>query len=449
MEPTAIQSGAGPLKPLETAMKSGTPPVGGTATLDAPDTGLKPQPRQKHFARQVLEYIADLRLTVALFALGLVLVFWGTLAQVDQGIFTVVQKYFRNPFIVWVPLKVVFFNNDILPGSIPFPGGWLIGGVMLVNLLAAHAIRFKLNWARAGIFMIHIGIIIMMLGELITGLYQVEGNIVIPKGQSSNTLIHPGTAELAIIKTIDAKKDQVVAIPIRFLKEPGAIVDDPAAPFKIEVVDHMVNTLLKNRRPNDRNIANRGLGLDFIAKSIPEFSGVDPNQKHDQPSVYLKLTGRDGKNLGIWMFSVHPAVDTQWVDPKGNGNKDEMYQVQLRFKETVRPEFSMHLTEFTHDVYPGTNTPKNFHSYIDLTDSAGTRKVEIYMNSPLYYNGETYYQASFNTDPTTGRATSTVLQVVRNPGWIMPYLSCLIVGVGLLVHFGQTLYRFLDRRVVR
>jgi hypothetical protein len=139
----------------------------------------------------------------------------------------------------------------------------------------------------------------------------------------------------------------------------------------------------------------------------------------------------------------------QWIDPTGKGDKSEMYQVRLRFKETVRPQVNMHLTKFTHDVYPGTNTPKDFHSYIDLTDSAGTRKVEIFMNSPLYYNGETYYQSSWNTDPMTGKATGTILQVVRNPGWIMPYLSCLIVGVGLLIHFGQTLYRFLDRRGVR
>jgi hypothetical protein len=149
------------------------------------------------------------------------------------------------------------------------------------------------------------------------------------------------------------------------------------------------------------------------------------------------------------MFSVHPAIHVQWIDPTGKGDKSEMYQVRLRFKETVRPQVNMHLTKFTHDVYPGTNTPKDFHSYIDLTDSAGTRKVEIFMNSPLYYNGETYYQSSWNTDPMTGKATGTILQVVRNPGWIMPYLSCLIVGVGLLIHFGQTLYRFLDRRGVR
>lgn len=49
----------------------------------------------------------------------------------------------------------------------------------------------------------------------------------------------------------------------------------------------------------------------------------------------------------------------------------------------------------------------------------------------------------------THKADGTILQVVRNPGWTMPYLSCLIVGIGLLYHFGITLYKFIDRRVVR
>ena len=47
-----------------------------------------------------------------------------------------------------------------------------------------------------------------------------------------------------------------------------------------------------------------------------------------------------------------------------------------------------------------------------------------------------------------GLTPNSVLQVVHNPGWALPYLSCAIVGFGLLIHFGQTLYRFLQRRAV-
>ena len=46
------------------------------------------------------------------------------------------------------------------------------------------------------------------------------------------------------------------------------------------------------------------------------------------------------------------------------------------------------------------------------------------------------YQASFGKDDTL-----SVLQVVRNPGWTLPYLSCLMVAAGLLWHFGLSLRR--------
>ena len=64
------------------------------------------------------------------------------------------------------------------------------------------------------------------------------------------------------------------------------------------------------------------------------------------------------------------------------------------------------------------------------------------MNNPLRYAGETFYQSSFEP----GR-NLTVLQVVRNRGWMIPYLTCMFVGVGLTVHMGSNLLRFLRKGV--
>src|SRR5439155_25712135 len=99
--------------------------------------------------RKILSPLASLRLAVVMFVLAIALVFLGTLAQVDEGIWTVLSKYFRTG-IAWIPFQaLVRFGQVFLgvspeaqvSGSFPFPGGWLIGGVLLVNLLAAHALR--------------------------------------------------------------------------------------------------------------------------------------------------------------------------------------------------------------------------------------------------------------------------------------------------------------------
>ena len=63
------------------------------------------------------------------------------------------------------------------------------------------------------------------------------------------------------------------------------------------------------------------------------------------------------------------------------------------------------------------------------------------MNQPLRYGGKAFYQASFGKNDTL-----SVLQVVENPGWLLPYISCVLVGAGLVLHFAFALFRSLKRR---
>ena len=65
------------------------------------------------------------------------------------------------------------------------------------------------------------------------------------------------------------------------------------------------------------------------------------------------------------------------------------------------------------------------------------------MNNPLRYAGETFYQSGH--DPGVNGREVTSLQVVTNKGWMVPYVSCMFVAVGLLYHFSGTLVRFLHR----
>ncbi len=101
--------------------------------------------------RKILAPLASLRLTVTLFGLAILLIFFGTLAQVEKESWEVMGLYFRC-LAAWVPLGI-FFPKVFFPGMEPiaeqwgfyFPGGFLIGGAMAANLLAAHGVRFKLQ----------------------------------------------------------------------------------------------------------------------------------------------------------------------------------------------------------------------------------------------------------------------------------------------------------------
>jgi hypothetical protein len=39
-----------------------------------------------------------------------------------------------------------------------------------------------------------------------------------------------------------------------------------------------------------------------------------------------------------------------------------------------------------------------------------------------------------------------VLQVVRNPSWLLPYIACTLMSVGLLAQFGLHLVGFVGKR---
>jgi len=107
------------------------------------------------------------------------------------------------------------------------------------------------------------------------------------------------------------------------------------------------------------------------------------------------------------------------------------YRIAIRPTRYYLP-FSLTLKDFKHDQYPGTDVPKNFSSLVYLNDlvSGENRDVLIYMNHPLRYGGKTFYQASFGKGDTL-----SVLQVVENPGWLLPYAACVMVAAGLLIHF--------------
>src|SRR5437867_10852343 len=143
--------------------------------------------------------------------------------------------------------------------------------------------------------------------------------------------------------------------------------------------------------------------------------------------VYLRRvwSGQLGKAMGERLA----AQLTAPVAFEVNGRK---FQIALRPVRFYKP-FELNLLKFTHEQYRGTDTPKNFASRVRLErpDTGEDREVLIYMNSPLRYAGETFYQADWDKADEKG----TILQVVHNPTWLTPYFSCVLVAAGLMVQF--------------
>jgi ABC-type transport system involved in cytochrome c biogenesis permease subunit len=402
--------------------------------------------------KTILRPLASLRLTVVLLALSMVLIMAGTWAQIDHDVWTVQKRYFHS-FLAWVSFGLFLPRQTIPDGSawkpiveflrpigFPMPGGYSIIALLLLNLVAAHSVRFKLNRKRLGIILIHGGLILLILGEVVTSIWQVEGTMTIDEGQTVQFTENSRKVELAVIDTSAPDTDTVTVIPASRLVRQGTI-SYPTLPFEIQVEKYLANSAVLgpfqakqfNVEPN--SIATAGVGKGLAVVEQPKVTGTAGDAgRIDAPSAFITLTV-NGKPLDTYLVSLHLGPQAVEVDGK-------TWQIALRKERTYKP-YALTLLDFTHDRYTGTNTPKNFASRVRLVDpSRGEdREVLIWMNHPLRFAGETFYQASFDerTDLTT------VLQVVRNPGWLIPYISCTIVALGMLIHFGAHLVGFISR----
>jgi ResB-like family len=366
-----------------------------------------------------VDLLTSLKLTIICLAAAMVLIFAGTLAQVHLGIHEAQQRYFQS-FFVWRP-------PDSRGLEIPvFPGGHLIGAVLLVNLMAAHIRRFRWAWRKLGIHLTHAGLIILLAGGLFTDLFAVESHMRLGVGDTKNYSEDARRKELAVIDTTDNGSDQVTAIPDNILRQSRAI-DHRSLPFRIVVRSFYQNSRL-------RILSGADKGAQIVVQSAPRATGVD---EHDVTSAAIEIIPKhSGTALGTWLVS--DALDA----PQTFSCDGRFWMIALRPMRYYKP-YSVTLQKFTHERYAGTEIPKNFSSRVTLTDPERivNRDVLIYMNHPLRYRGDTFYQAGFQKDDQ-----ATILQVVHNPSFIAPYVACVVVATGLLLQFGYHLVGFSRKR---
>jgi hypothetical protein len=379
--------------------------------------------------RKIVDLFTSLKLTIICLAAAMALIFAGTLAQVHLGIHEAQQRYFQSWLVYW-PAEGRGFRIPI------FPGGHLIGAVLLINLIAAHAKRFHWAWRKLGIHLTHAGLIIMLAGGLFTDLFAVESHMRLQGGDTKNYSEDQRHMELAVIDTTDNDLDQVTAIPESVLKK-NRTIDHWSLPFRIVVRNFYQNSRLKmlsQAEPAAHAIANQGPGAMIAVEPVARVTAQD---ERDVPAAAIEILPKDdGGSLGIWLVS--DALGA----PQTFSCAGRTWMIAMRTARYYKP-YSVTLQRFTHEKYAGTEIPKNFASKVTLTDPerSVSRDVLIYMNHPLRYRGETFYQAGFEPNDQV-----TILQVVHNPSFLAPYVACVIVAAGLLVQFGIHLVGFARKR---
>ena len=373
---------------------------------------------------KIFRLLASYGFAIVLLFFLLLLTFFGTLEQVNQGLFEVQKKYFESYFLV----------HQIGPVPIFLPGAYLLLALLFVNLLFGAIIRAPKQWKHPGMLIAHGGILLMLLGGLVTFQASTRGYMQLYEGQRSEEFVDYHDWEI-VITELDGPQAgrQHIIQHDQF----ASMAPDATRTFYSDDLpfDLYIEGFLRNCRPVSSMAAAQGIDgfqlqpLELEKEAEMNLAGayaiaIDKDTQESAESILFGFT------QGPWVYE----------------NDGVHYSVDLR-KRRYQAPFTIELTKFIHEMHPGTGMASNFESVVTKIDGDSDRQVHIRMNEPLRDQGYTFFQASFgpkNAQP--GQPMFSVFEVVNNPADKWPLYACIIITFGMSLHFLQKLYAYLKRQ---
>jgi hypothetical protein len=201
-------------------------------------------------------------------------------------------------------------------------------------------------------------------------------------------------------------------------------------------------------KPTDENADVQGLGQEWQIEEAAKSGGAKSTVNY--ASAVISLRTKDSQqSLGKFLVSQFinddaamytAALDSIEIDGKN-------WRFGLRFRRNYK-DYKVLLDDVILEQYTGTAKPKDYSSFVKIENDEGStvQQGRIWMNNPMRFRGETFYQSGYlAAEMSPNGVEQTTLQVVTNAGWLIPYVACVLSGLGMLVHFGGTFARFASR----
>ena len=355
----------------------------------------------------------------------------------------------------WVSGLVLFGGESV---RLDDPGLRIVWQLVQASIASCVALAglWMLFGKRGGNVLIHAGVGLLMVGQFVFGDRQVEQRMGLAEGESTNLVYIQNELELALIDTSDPQDDLVYAIPealIRRANRGDQLIDDPSLPVKLKIVQWMKNSSLSRLDADFKNPATTGNGLQYMARPAESQGGAMQggnvaaayvqviDKQTDQPIGTVMLSQRINDSAQLFAAMQPDEYEPVTIDGKP-------FELAIRYRQERKP-FDVLLKDVEKLDYSGTNTPRDYSSKLVITDreSGETQEGKTWMNNPIRYKGETFYQSNYNKIPTPGGGVveTTGLQVVENMGWVIPYVACMMVFWGMFAHFGGTFLTFANK----
>jgi len=366
--------------------------------------------------RKALIYLASSHIVFWLMPYLMALLILGTIAQKYIPLYDVINDYFHS-WIIWI---------DVLIFYIPIPGGLTALALLTVALSIKFIFFSTWSWRKSGTILTHLGVLILLVGGLVTITTKEEGFLILNEGQTSDIFADYYQRQLVITGINNTHH-----FDFSTLKNNQLLVLDG---IEITVQNICDNCGVTSPTAEQKETIRHGLAQHM--QLIPITSNLKKEVNLSGMMIQIK-NPFDTNQDGVYLLMEDIGAPITLHQEKGKN-----IILSLGRKEHKIP-FYVTLDSFDKINYAGTNQAQNYKSHITIHDGALSWPVTIEMNKPYRYAGYTLYQSSF--DQTNGIETS-VLSIVKNTGILTPYIASGLLFIGLFAHLIIRVYKKIEKR---
>lgn len=375
-------------------------------------------------ARRLLHGLGSFGLACLLLLDLFLLTWFGTLYQVEHGLFEAQRLYFESWFVV-----------QSTPVPLVLPGGLLCMGLLALNLFVGGMVRIQKSKRTVGVMVVHLGIALMLAAGFVKQYHSEDGHLDVQEGSTEDEFASYFLWEVAIWDASQKGPVEEHLIPhqqiIDLVGGAKRSFTSAALPFDVELSNYLRNCRAMPKGPMWQ--ADSPVVDGYALKRVDDQLEAENNVAGLTARFRDRATGNAREEiLSAWPFDQYPATFE-------SGGK--LWAIALRHKRYTMP-FAIRLEDFRKEDHPGMSMARSFESDVTKIEDGAERRVRIQMNEPLRHKGLVLFQSSWRPQDREIPRMTSVFSVVRNPSDHWPLYSCIVIGIGLLLAFLPKLWKF-------